>query len=79
MRMIDRKEFPAIGIAIGCAVGAYMAGQHLEFPKAPAKQVLALATSSSTSTAVAVTFNATTFAKVDPPPPVPPGDRQQQR
>jgi hypothetical protein len=28
---------------------------------------------------VVATFNATTFAKVDPPPPlVPPGDRQQQ-
>jgi hypothetical protein len=77
--MIDRKEFPAIGIVIGCAAGAYLAGQHLQFPEAPAKQVLAIATSASTSAAVVTTFNTTTFAKVDPPPPlVPPGDRRQQ-
>jgi hypothetical protein len=50
----------------------------LDFPEAPAKQVLAIATSASTSAAVVATFNATTFAKVDPPPLVPPGDRQQQ-
>jgi hypothetical protein len=55
------------------------AGRPLDFPEAPAKQVLAIATSASTSAAVVATFNATTFAKVDPPPPlVPPGDRQQQ-
>ena len=78
--MLDRKEFPAIRIVIGCAAAAYVAGQHLDFPKAPAKQVLAIATSASTSAAVVTTFNTTTFAKVDPPPPlVPPGDRQQQR
>jgi hypothetical protein len=29
--MIDRKEFPAIGIAIGCAVGAYFAGRQALF------------------------------------------------
>lgn len=77
--MLDHKEFPAIKMVIGCAVTFYVAGQHLEFANAPAKQVLALAASTSTSTSVAVTFNTMSFAKVDPPPPlVPPGDRQQQ-
>jgi hypothetical protein len=77
--MIDHKEFPAIKIVIVCAVAAYVAGQHLEFAKAPAKQMLALTTATSTSATSAVVFNPTTFAKVEPPPPVvPPGDRQQQ-
>jgi hypothetical protein len=77
--MIDHKEFPAIKIAIGFAVAAYVSGQHLEFSKAPAPQMLKIATTASTSSAAMVSFNTTTFAKVDPPPPlVPPGDRQQQ-
>jgi hypothetical protein len=77
--MIDHKEFPAIKIVIGCAVVFDVAGQHLEFAPAPAKQTLALAISSSTTSTTAVMFNTTTFAKVDPPPPlVPPGDRQWQ-
>jgi hypothetical protein len=80
--MIDRKELPVIRLVIGCAAAAYVAGEHLRFPEAPAKQTLTvgLATASSTSNvAMAVPFSTTTFAKVDPPPPVvPPGDRQQQ-
>jgi hypothetical protein len=76
--MLDRKEFPAIRIVMGCAAAAYVYGKHLDFPAAPAQQVLAIATSASTSTAVVTTFNTTTFAKIDPPPLVPPGDRQQQ-
>jgi hypothetical protein len=77
--MIDYKEFPAIKFVIGCAVAASVAGQHLEFSKAPASQVVTLTVSSSTTSTAAVIFNAMTFAKVDPPPPVvPPGDRQQQ-
>jgi hypothetical protein len=76
--MLDRKEFPAIRIVMGCAAAAYVAGQHLDFSAAPAKLVLAIATSASTSAAVVAAFNTTTFAKIDPPPLVPPGDRQQQ-
>jgi hypothetical protein len=72
--MLDRKEFPAIRIVMGCAAAAYVAGQHLDFPAAPAKQVLAMATSASTSAAVVTAFNITTFAKINPPP----GDRRQQ-
>jgi hypothetical protein len=42
-------------------------------------QALSLATAPSTGSISAVTFNLTTFAKIDPPPPVvPPGDRQHQ-
>jgi hypothetical protein len=80
IRMIDRKEIPAIGFALGCAWGVYVAGEHLQFSKAPAQKMLTImATSSSTTSASIVAFNTTTFAKVDPPPPVvPPGDRQQQ-
>jgi hypothetical protein len=77
--MIDRKEFPAIRIVICCAVASYGAGEHLEYLKAPAKQMLTVATIASTSSAAVATFNPMTFAKVDPRPPVvPPGDRQQQ-
>jgi hypothetical protein len=79
IRMIDRKEFSAIQIAVCCAVAAYGAGEHLQYSKPPAQQMLTLATASSTTSAVVVTFNPMTFAKVEPPPPVvPPGDRQQQ-
>jgi hypothetical protein len=79
IRMIDRKEIPALRLLIGCTVAAYLAGEHIEFSKAPAKQMVSIATASSTSATAQVAFNPTTFAKVDPPPPVvPPGDRQQQ-
>jgi hypothetical protein len=79
IRMIDRKEIPAVRIFVACTLAAYVAGEHLEFSKAPAKQMLVLSTTSSTSATSVATFNPTTFAHVDPPPPVvPPGDRQQQ-
>jgi hypothetical protein len=77
--MVDRKEFPAFRFVIGCALGAYIAGEHLEFFKAPAQQTLRLATAPSTGSISAVTLNLSTFAKIDAPPPlVPPGDRQDQ-
>jgi hypothetical protein len=78
IRMIDRKEIPAIRLVLCCAIAAYGAGEHFETPKAPAP-ILKLAITASTSSAAIVTFNPTTFAKVDPPPPVvPAGDKQQQ-
>jgi len=58
---------------------AYIAGQHLEFSKAPAQQLLSLAPAIGTGSILAVTLDLSTFAKIDPPPPlVPPGDRQLQ-
>jgi hypothetical protein len=79
--MVDRKELPMVRVVVGAALAAYVAGEHLNYTKAPAKQMLSLATTTSTSsTSVAsITFNPSTFAKVEPPPPVvPPGDRQGQ-
>jgi len=78
IRMVDRKELPALRVFVGITLAAYVAGEHFGFSKAPAKQFLSIGTSSSTSSASVMSFNTTTFAKVDPPPPVvPPGDRQQ--
>jgi hypothetical protein len=77
--MIYRKELPALRLLIGCTLCAYVAGEHLQFSKAPAQQVLGFATASSTGSIAAVTFNPSTFAKVEPPRPVVlPGDLQQQ-
>jgi hypothetical protein len=78
IRMIDRKEIPAIRLVLCCAIAAYGAGEHFETPKAPAPMLKLTITASTSSTAI-VAFNPTTFAKADPPPPVvPPSDRQQQ-
>jgi hypothetical protein len=79
--MVDRKELPAVRLVVGATLAAYVAGEHLEFSKAPAKQAITmmLGTTSNTSVASVVTFNPTTFAQIEPPPPiVPAGDRKQQ-
>jgi hypothetical protein len=77
--MVDRKELPAVRAVIFCTLAAYVAGEHLEFAKAPAKQMLVLATATSTSATSAVVFNPMTFATVEPAPPVvPPRDKQTQ-
>jgi hypothetical protein len=79
IRMIDRKEIKILSILLSGAVAAYGAGAHLEYSKAPAQQTLLLGTTTNTSSAAVVMFNPTTFAEVDPAPPVvPPGYRQQQ-
>jgi len=79
IRMVDRKEVPAIRFVIGVTLAAYVAGEHLEFSKAPATQTLALGTTSSTSATTTAMLNPMTFAKIEPPPPVvPPGDKKQQ-
>lgn len=77
--MTDRKELPAVRIIVGCALSAYVAGEHLEYSKAPAKQYLSVGSITTTSSATSFGFNPVTFAAVEPPPPViPPRDRQQQ-
>jgi hypothetical protein len=76
IRMIDRKVTRVI---VTCSLAAYAAGQHLQYAHAPVQQVLSLATASSTTAQAGFIINPTTFAKVDPPPPVvPPRDRQEQ-
>jgi hypothetical protein len=79
--MTDRNELTAIRIVVGCALSAYVAGEHLQFATAPAKQAIqvVIASSTSTTSGAAVGFSPMTFAKVEPPPPaVPPGDKQEQ-
>ncbi|KRR09554.1 hypothetical protein CQ12_13785 [Bradyrhizobium jicamae] len=75
--MFKSKEFTTAKVVVGCALSAYVAGEHLQYSKAPAKHSVSLTIASSTS-AVA-TYNMVTFAQLEPPPPVvPPEDRQEQ-
>ena len=79
--MTKSKELTAARAVIGCALSAYVAGEHLQYSKAPVQQMLSvsIATTSSAGSFSVVSYNPMTFAKVEPPPPVvPPGDRQEQ-
>jgi hypothetical protein len=80
--MFETVKKPVVtGIVVSTCWAAFVSGEHLEFAKAPAQQMLTgvVGTTSLTSSAQPLIFNTTTFAQVDPPPPVvPPGDRQQQ-
>jgi hypothetical protein len=68
-----------ISIVVGGAVGAYTAGQHLDYlsPKKPLAGFLTAA--SSTASLSTLSINTTTFAVQSPPPPVVPAkDKYQQ-
>jgi hypothetical protein len=79
--MLCRKPgSPLFGAAVGAAIFAYGTGEQLKAMPGPAPGLLLnIATAGGTSTVSIVSFNLTTLAKIDPPPPViPPGDKQQQ-
>jgi hypothetical protein len=72
----DYRVFPTL---VGCSLFAWAAGEQLRFSHPSPSQILTVGTAASTSSVSAIGFNTTTFAKLDPPPPVaPPGDRQNQ-
>ncbi len=55
----------------GCALAAYGAGESLHQYSGPAPgTLLSIAAATSTSSVSMMTFNATTFAQIEAPPPV---------
>jgi 4-diphosphocytidyl-2C-methyl-D-erythritol kinase len=79
--MLYRKSTsPLFCAVVGAAIFAYGTGEQLKAMPGPSPNLLLnIATASSTSTVSAVSFNSTTFATIEPPPPfIPPGDEQQQ-
>ena len=72
-----KMEFRVFPVLVGAVVIGYGAGEQLRFSHPSPSQVLSIPTTASTSSASVVHFSTTTFAKIDPPPPIlPPGDRQ---
>jgi hypothetical protein len=76
----DFRLFPAV---VAATVVAYTAGEQLRYSDpspAPSRILNFAAGAGSTGTISAVMLlNPTSFARIDPPPPiVPPGDRHQQ-
>lgn len=64
-----------ISVVAGAAFAAYQAGEHLRYDQPTAKALLTIATAATTSSAT-VTVNFTTFAQIEPPPPVVPPDQR---
>jgi hypothetical protein len=67
-------------ILVGAAFVAYQAGEHLRYLEPSTGQIVGIATVASTaSTNIGLAMSPTTFAKVEPPPPiVPPNQKFEQ-
>jgi hypothetical protein len=78
--MLFENNRRIISVVAGSAFGLYTHAQSFDISPAPApKSLLSIAAASSTSSVSAITLNLTTFAKLDPPPPIVPAkDKQQQ-
>jgi hypothetical protein len=77
--MVDRKDaLTVLRIVAAVTLAAYIAGEHLEFSKAPAKQFLSVKIGSSSSGPIMSSpLNPMTFAEVEAlTPQRPPGIRQ---
>jgi len=76
--MLYRKPPPVVTILVGAAFAAYHAGQHFRYLEPTPGQIIGLATAASTSvsTSIGLMVSPTTFAKVDPPPPIVPPNRK---
>jgi hypothetical protein len=79
--MIYPRPSPAATIIIGVLVTAYQAGEHLRYvePSAPGQVITSVMGGGSVSIGTALINYPTTFAKVEPSPPiVPPNQKFEQ-